>query len=91
MQDMGFSWRFSQEYRSEEEIRHKELAYTAKWTWDYCAERPSHTLCPLALMDNDSMQTRLDFSVCWQLIYIPRTVLKSLFYTETHLNVTTVL
>lgn len=44
VQDTGFSWRFSQEYMSEEEIRHKELAYTAKWTWDYCAERPSHTV-----------------------------------------------
>lgn len=54
-----------------------------------CREAFPH--CPLALMDNDSMQTGLDFSICWQLIYIPRTVLKLLFYTQSHVNVTTVL
>lgn len=41
----------------------------------YCVERHSHTSCSLAFTDSDSMsQARLDFSIHWQLIYIPRTL-----------------
>jgi len=59
------------------------FAYIAKLTCKYCAERHSHTSCPLALRDNNSMrQARLDFSISWQLIYIPRTVAELPFSAE---------
>lgn len=93
VQDIGLSWRLAQECMSpQEEIRHEGFPYIAKLICKWCAERHSHTSCPLALTDNDSMrQARLDFSRSWNFIYIPRTILELLFSAEICVTMTTLL
>lgn len=93
MQHLGISWRLAWEYRSsQEETRHERSSHTAQLTCKHCTKRHSHPSCLLVLMDDGSMrQARLALQREWQLIYIPRTALELLLYTEICVTMTTML
>lgn len=91
VQDTGISWRLPQRHRSSQrERRHRGAAYIAQLTCKDCAERQFHASCSLVLMDS-MRQARLDFTLSWQCMDIPKTVLEFMFSTETCATVSTLL